>query len=80
MVDFGIAFDAPRYTLERSLSEISLTGEVGLAGGYVYTDAAANITTLSTSSIPVPEPSAQLGLLFGAGALAIFRKASKTKA
>lgn len=79
VVDFGIAFDAPRYTLERSSSEISLRGEVGLAGGYIYTDSAANIT-LSTSSIPVPEPSAQLGLLFAAGALAIFRKASKTKA
>jgi hypothetical protein len=79
VVDFGIAFDAPRYTVERSLSEISLSGEVGLAGGYVYTDSAANIT-LSTSSIPVPEPSFQLGLLFAAGALAIFRKASETKA
>ena len=44
VIDFGIAFDAPRYTLERSDSELSFTGEVGLAGGYVYTDPDANIT------------------------------------
>lgn len=78
VVDFGIAFDAPRYTVERrSGSSITLIGELGLPGGYVYTDAAANIT-LSTPDVSVPEPTPLLGLLFAAGALAISRKASKT--
>lgn len=80
VVDFGIAFDAPRYTVERmSGSSITLIGELGLPGGYVYTDSAANIT-LSTPDVSVPEPTPLLGLLFAAGALAISRKASKTKA
>jgi hypothetical protein len=70
VVDFGIAFDAPRYTLEKtSSSEISLTGEVGRAGTYIYQDSAANIT-LSSSYTSVPEPTSLLGLLFGVGAIA----------
>jgi hypothetical protein len=80
VVDFGIAFDAPKYTLERtSSSEITLTGEVGRAGTYIYQDSAANIT-LSSSSTSVPEPDSLLGLLFGVGAIAVSRKAGKTKA
>ncbi|MBG1270603.1 PEP-CTERM sorting domain-containing protein [Nostoc sp. WHI] len=79
VVDFGIAFDAPRYTLERtSSSEITLRGEVGLLGGYTYQDSAANIT-LSSSSTSVPEPTSLLGLLFGVGAIAVSKKAGKTK-
>ncbi|BAZ18890.1 hypothetical protein NIES4071_107750 (plasmid) [Calothrix sp. NIES-4071] len=80
MVDFGIAFDAPRYTLERtSGASLTLTGEVGRAGGYIYTDPGANIT-LSSSKTSVPEPASLLGLLFGAGGIAVYRKSSKSKA
>ncbi|MEH2025317.1 PEP-CTERM sorting domain-containing protein [Nostoc sp.] len=79
VVDFGIAFDAPRYTLERtSSSEITLTGEVGQAGTYIYQDSAANII-LSSSSTSVPEPTSLLGLLFGVGAIAVSKKAGETK-
>ena len=59
-VDFGIAVDAPRYTLERDASEITFTGELGLAGGYTYQDSSATITETSTS---VPEPGTILGVL-----------------
>ena len=79
VVDFGIAFDAPRYTLQRtSSSEITLTGEVGRAGTYIYQDSAANIT-LSSSSTSVPEPTSLLGLLFGVAAIAASKKAGETK-
>ncbi|MGJ5632632.1 PEP-CTERM sorting domain-containing protein [Nostoc sp. CALU 1950] len=79
VVDFGIAFDAPRYTLEKtSSSEITLTGEVGRAGTYIYQDSAANIT-LSSSSTSVPEPTSLLGLLLGVGAIAVSKKADETK-
>ncbi|MEH2273677.1 MAG: PEP-CTERM sorting domain-containing protein [Nostoc sp.] len=79
-VDFGIAFDAPRYTLERtSSSEISLTGEVGRAGTYIYQDSAANIT-VSSSSTSIPEPTSLLGLFFGVSAIAASKKAGETKA
>ena len=76
LIDFGIAFDAPRYTLERmSGSEITFTGEVGLAGGYVYIDPAATIT-LSTSDTSVPEPATILGIILvgSAGASLVKRK------
>ncbi|MBD2531798.1 PEP-CTERM sorting domain-containing protein [Nostoc flagelliforme FACHB-838] len=80
VVDFGIAFDAPRYTLERtSGSEITLTGQVGRAGVYIYNDPGANIT-LSSSNRSIPEPASLLGLLFGLGGIAVSRKASGTKA
>ncbi len=79
VVDFGIAFDAPRYTLQRTDgASITLTGESGLAGGYIYTDTDASIT-LSSSKTSIPEPTSLLGLLFGVGGIAVFRKASKTK-
>jgi len=55
-----------------------LTGEVGRAGTYIYQDSAANIT-LSSSSTSVPEPTSLLGLLFGVGAIAVSKKAGKTK-
>jgi hypothetical protein len=79
VIDFGIAFDAPRYTLQRvSEEEITLVGELGLAGGYTYTDSAANVT-LTTSNISgtsVPEPATVLGtiLAFGAGASLLKRR------
>ena len=80
VVDFGIAFDAPRYTLERtSGSEITLTGESGLAGGYIYKDSNANII-LSSSSTSIPEPTTLLGLLLGVGGIAVSKKARETKA
>jgi hypothetical protein len=79
VIDFGIAFDAPRYTLQRvSEEEITLTGELGLAGGYTYTDSAANVTltTSNTSGTSVPEPATVLGtiLAFGAGASLLKRR------
>ena len=79
VIDFGIAFDAPRYSLQRvSNSEITFTGELGLAGGYTYTDSAANVTltTSNTSGTSVPEPGTVLGtiLAFGAGASLLKRR------
>jgi hypothetical protein len=79
VIDFGIAFDAPRYTLQRvSGSEITLAGELGLAGGYTYTDSAANVTqtTSNTNGTSVPEPATVLGtiLAFGAGASLLKRR------
>ncbi len=59
-VDFGIAFDAPRYTLERNASEITFIGELGRAGGYTYQDSTATITETATA---VPEPGTILGIL-----------------
>ncbi|BDI16276.1 hypothetical protein ANSO36C_20780 [Nostoc cf. commune SO-36] len=80
VVDFGIVFDAPRYTLERtSGSEITLTGEVGRAGVYIYNDPTANIT-LSSFKKSIPEPTSLLGLLFGLGGIAVSKKAGGTKA
>ena len=79
VIDFGIAFDAPRYSLQRvSNSEITFTGELGLVGGYTYTDSAPNITltTSNTSGTSVPEPGSVLGtiLAFGAGASLLKRR------
>jgi hypothetical protein len=79
VVDFGIVFDAPRYTLKRTAtSEITLTGEVGRAGTYIYQDSAANIT-VSSSSTSIPEPSSLLGLLFAVAAIAASKKANENK-
>ena len=79
VIDFGIAFDAPRYTLQRvSEEEITLVGELGLAGGYTYTDFDPNVTltTSNTSATSVPEPATALGtiLAFGAGASLLKRR------
>jgi hypothetical protein len=79
VIDFGIAFDAPRYTLQRvSEEEITLDGQLGLLGGYTYTDSAPNITltTSNTSGTSVPEPGTVLGtiLAFGAGASLLKRR------
>lgn len=80
VVDFGIAFDAPRYTLEKtSSSEITLTGEVGRAGTYIYQDSAANIS-VSSSSTSIPEPTSLFGLFFGVSAIAASKKAGQAKA
>jgi hypothetical protein len=79
VIDFGIAFDASRYTLQRvSEEEITLIGQLGSAGGYTYTDFAPNVTltTSNTSGTSVPEPSTVLGtiLAFGAGASLLKRR------
>ena len=78
IIDFGIAFDAPKYSLRRESEEITFTAAVGLAGGYTYTDPAANVilTTSDTSNTSVPEPATVLGtiLAFGAGASVLKRK------
>ncbi|MDJ0554580.1 MAG: PEP-CTERM sorting domain-containing protein [Microcoleaceae cyanobacterium MO_207.B10] len=63
-VDFGIAFDAPRFTLERDASEITFMGELGLAGSYTYQDSATTINQTATS---VPEPGTVLGILVVGG-------------
>ena len=79
VIDFGIAFDAPRYTLQRvSEEEITLVGQLGQVGGYTYTDSAPNVTltTSNTSGTSVPEPGTVLGtiLAFGAGASLLKRR------
>ena len=70
VIDFGIAFDAPRYTIARMPdSEITLTGALGLAGGYTYTDTDtnSNIVTSLDDSTPVPESSTVFGLILACG-------------
>ncbi len=67
-IDFGIAFDAPRYSLERNVSEMTFTGELGLAGNYVYKDVSANITQTS-----IPEGGTILGVL-AVGGLGLIAK------
>lgn len=62
-IDLGIAFDAPRFTVAREASNITFTGEIGLAGGYVYSDPSATITQTSVPTTSVPEPGTLLGLL-----------------
>jgi hypothetical protein len=79
IIVFGIAFDAPRYSLQRvSNSEITFTGELGLAGGYTYTDSAPNVTltTSNTSATSVPEPTTVFGtiLAFCAGVSRLKRR------
>jgi hypothetical protein len=79
VIDFGIAFDAPRYSLQRvSNSEITFTGELGLVGGYTYTDSAPNVTltTSNTSATSVPEPTTVFGtiLAFCAGVSRLKRR------
>lgn len=68
-IDFGIAFDAPRYTLERMSDSITLQGELGLAGTFVYTDTAAEIAVTQ-----IPEPTTILGTLVASGAVVWLRK------
>jgi hypothetical protein len=61
-----------------SEKEITLVGQLGLVGGYTYTDSAANVTltTSNTSGTSVPEPGTVLGtiLTFGAGASLLKRR------
>ena len=68
LIDFGIAFDAPRYSLERNVSEMTFTGELGLIGSYVYQDPSATITQTS-----IPEPGTILGIL-AVGGLGLITK------
>ncbi len=75
LIDFGIAFDAPRYSLERNVSEITFTGELGLAGVYVYQDTSATITQTITQT-STPEPGTILALL-AVGGLGLIAKQKK---
>ena len=77
-IDFGIIFDAPRYTLTRNRSEVTFNVEAGSVGGYVYRDRATTIT-LSQSGTVVPEPGTILGLLaMGGLGLAVRSKGKPT--
>ncbi len=69
-IDFGIAFDAPRYTLGRDDLELSFIGELGLSGGYTYQDSSA---TINQSSVPEPLT------ILGAGAAIAFGTGFKSK-
>lgn len=67
-VDFGIAFDAPRYTLERTSDEIAITSEVGLLGGYTYVDSDPSINLISSdTSNSIPEPATIFGMIVVCG-------------
>lgn len=68
-VDFGIAFDAPRYTLERTSDEIAVISEVGLIGAYTYIDSDPNVNLISSSdtSNSIPEPTTIFGTLLACG-------------
>ena len=68
-VDFGIALDAPRYTLERTSDEIALTSEIGFVGSYTYVDSDPSINLISSSdtSNSIPEPGTIFGTLVACG-------------
>jgi hypothetical protein len=67
-VDFGIAFDAPLYTLARNDSEIVFTETLGLVGGTTYVDNNPLISVTSTDdSTSVPESSNIWGLILTCG-------------
>ncbi|MDJ0510304.1 MAG: PEP-CTERM sorting domain-containing protein [Crocosphaera sp.] len=74
-IDFGILFDAPRYTLSRNDSNITFFGQSGGAGTSIYQDSSPNINLSS-----VPEPLTILGaataVAFGTG---FKRKLAQTK-
>ncbi|MDJ0631781.1 MAG: hypothetical protein QNJ34_01195 [Xenococcaceae cyanobacterium MO_188.B29] len=55
-IDFGIAADAPLYTIERDSTEINFVANLGLTGAATYVDSAASIDVTSTNTT-VPEPS-----------------------
>ena len=68
VVDFGIAFDAPRYTLERTSDEIAITSELGLIGAYTYVDSDSTIDLISSdTSNTVPEPATIFGIIAACG-------------
>lgn len=75
-VDFGLAFDAPLYQLDRDNSDITFVGSLGLAGGYTYQDSSPTIDVS-----PVPEPLTILGagtaMLFGVSFKGKVKKSKK---
>jgi hypothetical protein len=76
-VDFGIAFDAPLYTLARNDSEIVYSADAGLIGGVSYSDSNPIISVSSDedNNASVPESNNIWGLVLacGVGALALKR-------
>lgn len=73
VIDFGIAFDAPLFSLNRDNSQLSFDGLVGLAGGYQYLDTSP---TINVSSIPEPLTLTGVGTALAFG---IFFKRSLSK-
>ena len=61
-IDFGIAFDAPLYNLQRNSGEINFS-LMSFGSFFNYSDPAADINVTSFSNTPVPEPSATLTLV-----------------
>jgi hypothetical protein len=76
-VDFGIAFDAPLYTLARNDSEIVFTETLGLVGVTTYADFNPTVSVSSDedNNASVPESNNIWGLVLacGVGALALKR-------
>ena len=74
MIDFGIAVDAPRYTLRRDAAEIDFSAE-SMIGTLQYSDSAATIEVSSTGGeASVPEPATVFGLLAFLAAGSMIRK------
>ena len=78
-IDFGIAFDAPLFELQRDTTTINFS-QTSLIGLTAYSDPDANINVTSTDTDPsVPEPSAILGSLAFLSTLTILKKYQLTK-
>ena len=67
-IDFGIAFDAPLYTLQRDSTKINFSRE-SFGGFFNYSDPAANIKVTQ-----VPEPSTIFGSLAFLSTIIILKK------
>ena len=73
-IDFGIAIDAPLYTLKRDDTTINFSRQ-SFGGFLSYSDSAANINVTSTDTdSSVPEPSTLFGSLAFLSTLTILKK------
>lgn len=74
-VDFGSAFDAPRYILERTSDEIAITSLIGLLGSYTYVDSEPTIDLISSNtSNTIPEPATIFGIVAACGMGALLKR------
>ena len=70
-IDFGIAFDAPLFTLQRESTKINFS-QTSFGSFFEYSDPAANITS-------VPEPSTIFGSLAFLSTIIILKKRLSSK-
>jgi hypothetical protein len=73
-IDFGIAFDAPLYTIQRS-ADTGITFDFMAFGPFAsYADSAPNIAITNSPRTSVPEPSTLLALFTFVAAIPILKK------